>query len=149
MRKLQESVIPASKPLNLLLGVLPPNVTIVSYSSKKLRDIITTAGFKLHLCSGSPCPLAAANLVNALHVNKYATVPQEIELEVKDLSQLDPFFHFLNMCTCCFGSVLYWFCRKSTYGCCAAFRCCSLHFCHSKRQVNPDDSPSDVEEGDQ
>ena len=53
------------------------------------------------------------------------------------------------MCTCCFGSILYWFCRKSTYGCRATFRCCRLHCCHSKRQVDPEDSQSDVEDGDQ
>ena len=53
------------------------------------------------------------------------------------------------MCTCCAGSLLFWFCRKSTYGCRAAFRCCSLHFCHSKRPAPSDDSQSDVEEGDQ
>ena len=121
----------------------------VAFSSKKLRDRLETSGFKIHLCAVALCPLAAANPLNAVHATKYASVPREIELEVKDLSQLDPFFRMLNMCTCCFGSVLYWFCRKSTYGCRAAFRCCRLYCCYSKRQVDPEDSQSEVEEGDQ
>ena len=76
---------------------------VISCSNKKLKEHINNAGIKFHLCSSLPCAVVGAQLANDLHVTKYATVPQDVDLNVTDLSQLDPFFRCLNMCTCCFG----------------------------------------------